>query len=38
MGNGEMKLNRYPKYKPTGIPWLPELPEANDGLLKEILG
>ena len=29
---------RYAKYKPTGIPWLPELPEANDGLLKEILG
>lgn len=28
MGNGEMKLNRYPKYKPTGIPWLPEVPEG----------
>lgn len=28
MGNGEMKLNRYPKYKPTGIAWLPELPEG----------
>ena len=27
-GNGEMKLNRYPKYKPTGIAWLPELPEG----------
>jgi type I restriction enzyme, S subunit len=23
-----MKLNRYPKYKPTGIPWLPEIPEG----------
>ena len=29
---------RYEKYKPTNIPWLPEVPEANDGLLKEILG
>ena len=29
---------RYAKYKPTNIPWLPEVPEANDGLLKEILG
>ena len=28
MGNGEMKLNRYPKYKPTGIAWLPEVPEG----------
>ena len=28
MGNGEMKSNRYPKYKPTGIPWLPEVPEG----------
>lgn len=28
MGSGEMKLNRYPKYKPTGIPWLPEVPEG----------
>ena len=28
MGNGEMKLNRYPNYKPTGIAWLPELPEG----------
>ncbi len=28
MGNGEMKLNRYPKYKPTNIPWLPEVPEG----------
>ena len=27
-GNGEMKLNRYPKYKPTGIAWLPEVPEG----------
>lgn len=33
-----MRGARYPKYKPTGIPWLPEVPEANDGLLKEILG
>ncbi|MGN0842824.1 MAG: hypothetical protein ACI4QF_06110 [Kiritimatiellia bacterium] len=23
-----MKLNRYPKYKPTGIAWLPEVPEG----------
>ena len=29
---------RYAKYKPTNIPLLPEVPEANDGLLKEILG
>ena len=28
MGNGEMKSNRYPKYKPTGIAWLPEVPEG----------
>ena len=28
MGNGEMKLNRYPKYKPTDIAWLPEVPEG----------
>ena len=28
MGNGEMKLNRYPNYKPTGIAWLPEVPEG----------
>ena len=28
MGNCEMNLNRYPKYKPTGIAWLPELPEG----------
>ena len=28
MGKGEMELNHYPKYKPTGIPWLPELPEG----------
>ena len=28
MGNCEMNLNRYPKYKPTGIPWHPELPEG----------
>ena len=31
MGNGEMKLNRYPKYKPTGIAWLPEVPEGVGG-------
>ena len=28
MGNCEMNLNRYPKYKPTGIAWLPEVPEG----------
>ena len=28
MGKGEMELNHYPKYKPTGIAWLPELPEG----------
>ena len=28
MGNDEMKLNRYPNYKPTGITWLPEVPEG----------
>ena len=38
MGNGEMKLNRYPKYKPTGIAWLPELPEGWEVVrLKNVL-
>ena len=38
MGNGEMKLNRYPKYKPTGIAWLPELPEGWEVVRLGVLG
>lgn len=38
MGNGEMKLNRYPKYKPTNIPWLPEVPEEWEVVRLGVLG
>ena len=38
MGTGEMKLNRYPKYKPTSIAWLPELPEGWEVVRLGVLG